>query len=180
MQTVLRWILLVAMLAVMPVSLAGSSPEEDFELAMVRYEQGDYERAIPHLNEVIELDPLFADAHKYLGRSLLKLERWVEAVERLTRAYELMPEAKKRLFWMELWDSVVEAFMSLLDRGELERALSMLEKAWQLPGQTADDRQRLMGVLIVYAGKLANEGRLDEALSILADNAPESKELLAL
>ena len=70
--------------------------------------------------------------------------------------------------------------MSLLDRGELERALSMLEKAWQLPGRTAEDRHRLMGVLIVYAGKLANEGRLDEALSILADNAPESEELLAL
>ena len=147
---------------------------------MVRYEQDDYERAIPHLNEAIAHDPFFADAYKYLGRSLLKLERWVEAVERLTRAYDLMPEAQKRVFWVELWDSVVEAFISLLDDGEMERALSVLEKGWQLPGQAAEDRQRLIGVLVAYEGKLANEGRLDEALSILSDDAPQSEELLAL
>ena len=81
---------------------------------------------------------------------------------------------------MELWDSVVEAFISLLDDGEMERALSVLEKGWQLPGQAAEDRQRLIGVLVAYEGKLANEGRLDEALSILSDDAPSPKSCLAL
>ena len=147
---------------------------------MTRYEQGDYERAIPHLHKAIELDPLFADAHKYLGRALLKMERWIEAVERLTHAYDLMPKAKRRSFWTELWNAVIESFMSLLDQGQLEHALSVLQKAWQMPAQGADDRQRLVSILITYAGKLANEGRLDEALSILADDAPQSEELQAI
>ena len=180
MRPVSCWIAMLFLLAMTQYASAAGSADEAFELAMVRYEQDDYERAIPHLNEAIAHDPFFADAYKYLGRSLLKLERWVEAVERLTRAYDLMPEAQKRVFWVELWDSVVEAFISLLDDGEMERALSVLEKGWQLPGQAAEDRQRLIGVLVAYAGKLANEGRLDEALSILSDDAPQSEELLAL
>ena len=175
MQTVRGRLLLVAMLAVSSPALAGNSAEEAFELAMVRYEQGDYEQAIPHLNEAITLDPLFADAHKYLGRTLLKLERWVEAVERLTVAYDLMPEAKKQAFWSELWNAVVESFISLLDRDELEHALGVLETAWSMPAQEADDRQRLLGILITYAGKLADQGKLDEALSILADDAPSEQ-----
>ena len=180
MQTLLRWMITVSMLAITPTTFAGNPAQEAFELGMVRYEQGDYEPAVAHLNEAIEHDPLFADAHKYLGRTLLKLERWVEAIERLAGAYDLMPEAKKRVFWTELWDSIIQALMSLLDRGELERALSVLEKAWQLPEPAVDDRRRLVGVLVPYAAKLASEGKLDEALSILADDAPESGELLAL
>jgi len=56
----------------------------------------------------------------------------------------------------------------------------VLEKAWQLPEQASEDRQKLIGVLVAYAAKLANEDRLDEALSISPDGARQSEEFLAL
>jgi len=122
MRAVSCWIAMLSLLALPPYVSAANSVKDVLELAVVRYEQDDYERANPHLNEATAHDPFFAEAYKYLKRSLLKMERWLEAVERLTRPYDLMPEAQERVFWVEFWDSVVKGFITLLDDGEMERA----------------------------------------------------------
>ena len=98
----------------------------------------------------------------------------------MSTAYELMPEVKKQPFWTELWEAVIEAFVSLLEQGDLNHAMSVVDKATKMPDQQADDRHRLMGALMAYAGRLANEHKLEDAMSLLFGRATSAEEALAI
>tara|TARA_Y100000588_G_scaffold340167_1_gene383340 strand:+ start:73 stop:615 length:543 start_codon:yes stop_codon:yes gene_type:complete len=180
MKILSLWIITASMLTFGTVTHAGQSDETAFELAMFSYEQGDLEQAVELFHQAIDLDPLLVDAYTYLGRSLLELGRWVEALERMGTAYDLMPEVDKQVFWSELWNAVIESFVGLLDQGDVDRALSVLDKALAMPDQHAEDRRRLTSALLTHVGILANEGRLREAISKLAGQADYTDEDLAI
>ena len=134
MRILFLWFFAAGLLTCGPITYAGQSNETAVELAMTRYEQGELDQALLLFHQAIERNPLLVDAYKFLGRALLKLERWGEALERMGTAYELMPEVDKRAFWNELWNAVIGSFVSLLDQVDVDGALSVLDKAGAMPG----------------------------------------------
>ncbi len=61
--------------------------------AMARHERNDIPGAIEAAWRAIELAPDFADAHAYLGSTLVqRLRRYVEGLAELERAVELAPD----------------------------------------------------------------------------------------
>jgi tetratricopeptide (TPR) repeat protein len=60
------------------------------------YDQGDYQEAIPLLENALAIDPDFVMAHRNLYASLLNSGRLTEAMEHLRKAFELSEKASER------------------------------------------------------------------------------------
>ncbi len=66
---------------------------ERLRAAMARHEQGDIAGALAEARQALELAPEFADAHSYLGSTLITRQgRYADGLEELERARELAPE----------------------------------------------------------------------------------------
>lgn len=91
-----------------------------WEEGVAAYRAGDFETALTELREVTESQPDFAGGHLMTGQVLSQLKRWSEAADSFARAYELEPEGppKRIVFWS----------MALLESGQPEKAVSVLEK----------------------------------------------------
>ena len=65
---------------------------KEFKKARTASNKGDNETALDHLQNVIQLDPEFADAHNDLGVALARLGNTREAVEQFQKAVSLAPD----------------------------------------------------------------------------------------
>ena len=164
-------------LILLMTNFAALADTSDFDSGVAAYHQDNYAAALGPLNDAIKADPLWAEAHQYLGRALLKLGRWVEAVERLSRAYDLMPEARQRLFWAELWASILQALAGLLDTGQFDEALVVAHDAWTMASEQPTARDDLMALLLTSSAQLLRDGRLQEWLDGLGETQQATPQL---
>jgi tetratricopeptide (TPR) repeat protein len=159
----------LAALALLAAPAAWADAEAVFGQGLARYEQGDYQAAAERFRESLTEDPSFVEAQKYLGRALAQLGQWIDAIEQMKRAYELLPESEKRVFVRELWETIVRGILSMLDAGRLDQAVEVLRGALELSGQDEGTRDQLARVFIAYGGELLAQGRLEEALGAFAE-----------
>lgn len=73
------------------------------------FNQGHYHEAIPYFQVATEQNPNFAQAYFYLGRSMISLRRWRDAIPPLRTAHRLAPEAAKH----EIFDVLLDAFFAV-------------------------------------------------------------------
>ena len=82
------------------VSCAGSgvrkAAQAEFDSGLALYSRGQYEESIPYFERATKLVPEFWQAHMYLGRAYLNLEKWHEALPPLRTAFELQPLKAQR------------------------------------------------------------------------------------
>lgn len=144
------------------------------------YSKGDYEGALSHLQNAIQLDPEFADGHNDLGVVLGKLGNTAEAAEQFQKAINLSPDHSVAttnlcliLYMLRRYQEVVPlarralkndpgqtyvryvlAMSIVAQRGDKKEALDNLERA-----ATRFPEARLTASQI-----LAQTGRRDEAV----------------
>lgn len=118
-KTGLPVLLLACLLGVSSCATLVHPPGYDsFQTGLKFFNQGSFQEAIPHFQEATEQDPAFAHAYFYLGRSLISMRRWQEAIPPLRTAYRLAPEAAKQ----EIFDVLLDAFFAVaLNRFTPER-----------------------------------------------------------
>lgn len=121
-----------------------SGPRYEFEQGLSLFQRGYYREAIPYFERATELDPNFAQAYFYLGRSYVSLARWREALPPLRTAYRLAPEAAKR----EIADVLIDALFAVALSEAKERQFSSsaiyLREIFQLdPGASGAARRAL-------------------------------------
>lgn len=153
----------------------GLSAQQELERGLTYFEHGAFRDASLHLQRSVALDPRNADAQCYLGRSLKQLGEWTEAITRMKRAYELMPEHQKRAFFRELWDSIAQAFLALFDSSDIEGARVVMGDALSLAPASDAARKELLVLLINHGAKVLSAGKLDEALSALSESAEQER-----
>lgn len=83
--------------------------ETEFEAGLVRFNEGMYEKAIPHFRRATECDPKSARAYLYLGRCYLSLGRFLEAIPPLRAALELSPSQSGKEIYNLLLDALIGA-----------------------------------------------------------------------
>ncbi len=83
-----------------------------FHAGLALFNRGNYEEAIAHFEKATSLDPEFAKAYLYLGRSYANLGKWREAIVPLRSAYRLSPEETKN----ELADIVLDVLLNYMMR----------------------------------------------------------------
>ena len=135
---------------------------------MDAYAAGDYQTAERELRVAVHHDPRSAEAHRHLGRALLQLEQWTEAIQRLIRSYELLPEHRKRELWLSLWEDLVEALAGLLRSGAWDEAVVALAEVHELEALTPATTEQLAAVFSTHALELLREGRIEQALAAFA------------
>jgi TolB-like protein/Tfp pilus assembly protein PilF len=119
--------------------------------AWARYAAGDYEAAVQHCRNTIDIDPNHLGAHRLLGAAALQLGRPVDAVAALDKATALAPD-----------DAVIASWLAHAHtaNGSERRALSIVDR---LRNRTAKRYVSGYHLAIAYAGL----GKADEAFDAL-------------
>lgn len=167
------------------------SPELLYEMALLRYEQGQPAVTQKLLQQVVQLKPGHAFAHMVLGRLLDRQGEVGRARFHLQRAYELRPEDEtickdlggvlRRLghldhavhYYRVAWSLNHDYAEALLGWARLEEGRNNLERAAELVGFA---RRRATDGLLVDLTEglvLRRQGKLDEALTLLAPEKVE-------
>lgn len=81
---------------------------DSFDEGMALFNQGNYRDALPYFQRATEENPNFAQAYFYLGRSMIGMRRWREAIPPLRTAYRLAPETTKQ----EITDVLLDALLA--------------------------------------------------------------------
>jgi tetratricopeptide (TPR) repeat protein len=89
--------LLPALLALAALSACAGTQtqgtaESEFNRGMSLFNRGKFAKAVPAFEKATELQADHADAYLYLGRSLISIGKWQEALPPLRAAYRLAPE----------------------------------------------------------------------------------------
>ncbi len=71
-----------------------------FDNAVQLYTHGDFERAAATLTDLSQADPGDAETRLWLGKSLLKIRKWDDAVREMRKAVELQPNNAQYRLWL--------------------------------------------------------------------------------
>ena len=86
------------------VRLGDNSARPYFNIAVIKFHQGDYEQSIANFQKGLAIEPDNASAHADLGKVYQITEQWKKAIENFQKALELEPNheaAKRRLSRIE-------------------------------------------------------------------------------
>ncbi len=108
--------LLVVAAMLMLASCAGlrifSQAQSEFDQGLASFNHGRYEEAIPRFQKATEIDPNFAQAYLYLGRTYLSLRKWREAIPPLRTALRLSPDETEKEVSNLLIDALLGAALT--------------------------------------------------------------------
>lgn len=154
----------------------GDDPERALLLGKAHYQAGEPDKAVAVLEPAARKlaspaesqRPLAADLALELGRALIGLSRWPEAIASLEQAVALAPEK------LQAWQSLSQAQLAAGRREDatrsMERFRALQSAAKDHSTQTRDADQSLKdptGTSLRKAANLAAQGRGDEALKLL-------------
>jgi tetratricopeptide (TPR) repeat protein len=100
-----------------------TTAHSEFGSGLALFDGGQYEEAIPHFEKATELVPGFWQAHLYLGRSYLGLEKWNEALPPLKTAFRIAPEESHK----EISKIVMDVFFKNTSRIDQDTQSQFIE-----------------------------------------------------
>jgi tetratricopeptide (TPR) repeat protein len=139
-----------------------------FRLGRIRETAGDLERAIESFKMAMSQNPDLVEARIHLGLALKKLRRYDEALE-------VLEEAVKDL-------RKIDANVSMLQTalGEVYEAMAMLDYAGHSFKLAVKNNKKNCDAIAGLGRVLRGQGRLEEALELLADGAKRMPDRPAL
>jgi tetratricopeptide (TPR) repeat protein len=142
-----------------------SGAKREFDQGMAFFNRGNYEEAIPHFEKATEIDPDFADAYLYLGRSYLNLGKWVQAIAPLRAALRLSPDKSQIEIVSILADALFGAASSEVKKGNFQTSTGFLREALELQPQSDRAKNELFSALISFGGQLLSAGNVTQAIT---------------
>jgi tetratricopeptide (TPR) repeat protein len=107
--------LLVAIISVCLASCATMTSYQarsEYDTGLSLFNRGLFSDAIPHFEKATEIDPDFAMAYLYLGRSYVSTGSYTKAISPLRTAYRLSPDNVKNQILDILLDALFNAVPS--------------------------------------------------------------------
>jgi len=142
----------------------GTDARDQFEQGLSYFNQGKYAEAIPYFTKATELEPEFAQAYLYLGRSHLNLNQWVEAVPPLRTAYRLAPLETKKEAVNILLDALLGAALSQVKQGNFQASFDYLREGLNLAPESDKSKTELGSTVIQYGSSLLSQGQVAPAI----------------
>ena len=146
-----------------------SGARSEFDRGLSLFNRGQYEEAIPHFQEATEIDPDYADAYLYLGRSYINLGRWSQAIPPLRTAYRLSPDETREEVGSILIDALLGGAFLQFQRGNYDNSISFLREVFEIDPQSRRARSQLATVLIALGGELLSNGRIERAIDVYTE-----------
>lgn len=142
-----------------------SGAKNEFDQGVAFFNRGHYEEAIPHFEKATEIDPDFADAYLYLGRSYLNMAKWVQAIAPLRTALRLSPNKSQIEIVSILVDALFGAASSEVKKGNFHTSISFLREALELQPQSERAKNELFSALITFGRQLLSGGNVTQAIT---------------
>ncbi len=129
--------------------LLGEDVASSIVLGFSAANDGDFERAVRHYRQALEIDPTFAEAHCKLGDALSARGNVEQAIQHYREALEINPEYfEAHNNWGDL----------LSTRGELDQAVPHYRNALQINPDFAEAHNN-------WGNALQGQGKIDEAIA---------------
>ncbi len=105
---IMKQILITSLTVLLLSSLAlhSQEPQSTFQQAREEFNEGirkgldkQYQQALEHFEEALELNPLYAEAHLYCGISLIELEDYPQAIKKISIAMEIDPSLSDQAYY---------------------------------------------------------------------------------
>jgi protein O-GlcNAc transferase len=141
-----------------------SNAQSSFEAGLALFNQGQYKEAMAHFQKATELDPNFAQAYLYLGRSYLNLRQWLDALPPLRTALRLSPEETQKEIVQLLIDALLGAATFHFKQGNFHASIDVLKEALELQPQSVQVAKQLVTSLFASGGELLSQGKAAEAI----------------
>ena len=142
-----------------------TSAQQEFENGLALFNVGKYQQAVPRFEKATELDPNFAKAYIYLGRSYLSLRRWFDAISPLRTALRLSPAETRQETLDILLDALLAAARDQFNKGNFQSSVDYLEQGLKLEPQSNQFMSELLITLTAFGGKLLSEQQFSKAIS---------------
>jgi len=121
------------------IRLGDNSARPYFNIAVIKFHQGDYEPSIAHFQKGLAIEPDNASAHADLGKVYQITEQWEKAIAHFQKALELEPNheaAKRRLSCIE------EVYKIYQDVAEATKAVAEVAKTSGKAGQESESQEK--------------------------------------
>jgi len=145
------------------------SAQYEFDQGLALFNRGRYEEAVAHFQKATEIDPEFAKAYLYLGRSYLNLAQWLNALAPLRTALRLSPAETRKEVVGILLDALFGAASHELKKGNFKGAIGFLKEALELQPQSDRASKELFEAFMAFGGKLLSEGNPREAIGAFSE-----------
>ncbi|MDY7038934.1 MAG: tetratricopeptide repeat protein [Thermodesulfobacteriota bacterium] len=139
--------------------------ENEFEKGLALFNDGKYEQAIPYFTKTAEMDPDHMKSYLYIGRSYLKMKRWVDAISPLQKAYKLAPQDTIRQIAGDLFDAFLGAGISEFKKGNYQDSIDYFREGLKLKPGSKKVIEELGKTLLAFGKKLLSEKKIEEAIS---------------
>jgi tetratricopeptide (TPR) repeat protein len=143
----------------------GPSAQQEFESGLASFNMGKCEQAIPRFEKAAELDPNFAKAYIYLGRSYLCVRRWLDAISPLRTALRLSPAETRQETMDILMDALLAAARDQFNKGNFQSSVDYLKEGLNLQPQSDQFMSELLITLTSFGAKLLSEDQFSQAVS---------------
>lgn len=152
--------------------------QTDFDTGLGLFNRGKYQEAVEYFESAISLEPDFAEAYVYLGRSYLNVREYGKALPALRTAYNLSPDTVKKEVFNLLIDALFGAATTELKKGNISGSVDRLRETLGLAPDSKRAKDELSDALITLGRDFLSKGNIDnaigaygEALTLSPDNA---------
>jgi tetratricopeptide (TPR) repeat protein len=103
---------IVFLVMVSCATLTSYQARSEYDTGLALFNRGQFSEAIPCFERTTEIDPDFAMAYLYLGRSYVSTGNYTKAINPLRTAYRLSPDNVKNQVLDILLDALLNAVQS--------------------------------------------------------------------
>ncbi len=139
--------------------------ESEFEKGLALFNEGKYEQALPYFTKATEMDANHIKSYLYMGRSYLKLNRWIDAISPLKKAYSLAPQGTTKAITGDLFNAFLGAGVAEFQKGNYQGAIDFLKESLNLKPGSKEVLGQLGKTLLAFGTKLLSEKKIPEAIS---------------
>jgi tetratricopeptide (TPR) repeat protein len=143
----------------------GPSAQQEFENGLALFNVGKCEQAIPRFEKAAQMDPDFAKAYIYLGRSYLCERRWLDAISPLRTALRLSPAETRQEAMDILLDALLAAARDQFNKGNFQSSVDYLEEGLKLEPQSDQFMSELLITLTAFGDRLLSQAQFSEAIA---------------
>ena len=139
--------------------------ENEFEKGLALFNEGKYDQAVPHFTKATEMDPDHMKAYLYIGRSYVKMNRWIDAISPFQKAYSLAPQETTKAITGDLFNAFLGAGISEFKKGNYQGSIDYFREGLNLKPGSKKVLEELGKTLLAFGTKLLSERKIPEAVS---------------
>ena len=162
---------MILLVCVLGLSCAGlntaNSAQYEFNKGLGYFNNGNYQQAVTHFSRATLIDPEYAQAYLYLGRSYINMYEWMDALNPIRTAYRISPDDTKSEISEILLDVLYRITIIEIQKGNFDKSNEFLSDYLQLNSELKYSDNLIVSYLIIYSADQLKMGNLTNSIRAL-------------